>query len=372
MKKLIPVLLLIFSFLALAQENIYFVIRVDDIQSRNTVMLPRTLTGFQKAVENRGAKVSWAVIPHRIIESQNTDGEVVRDLKASVAKGHEIILHGYNHICIQCGQSSHEMVCTSQNYHFTKQQQLTFINDGLKILKDSLNYIPAAFVPPAHQADTTTYNALLEKGLGLISTTSETKKNIWKSLYNLAPNNEYTWSMTSANYQQSLVNAIKDVKATAAANGYYCLLLHDPFIREGYENGIVIKWTSELLDSLNAFYGNKIKYVTLSEAAKIFRTPAAGVAENGNINLTGYELMQNFPNPFNPSTSISYYMPVSGEVKITVYNSLGQVISQLAEGYMNAGVHTVNFNGKELTSGVYYCVMQSGSFIKTRKLILLK
>lgn len=373
MKKILLFLIpLLLNNIIFPQNNFYFVIRVDDIQSRSTTAIPKTIITFQQAVAARGGKVTWAVVPHRLIESQNSDGALVADLKKSIGKGNEISLHGYNHICLKCGSSGHEMVCASQNFHFTLTEQQKLIDDGLKILKDSLNYVPISFVPPAHVADTNTYQSLLDRKIELISTTGDTKKSIFKNLYNLAPNSEFTWNMTSANYQQNLVNALKEIKASAASNGYYCLLLHDPFIREGYENGVVIKWISELLDSLNAFYGQKIKYATLGEAAKLLAAPVNGVAQLSGQMPSGCALMQNYPNPFNPETTIRYFIPSASNVTVTVFNSLGRQVMCPVDGYKNAGMHSIVINGNSLSSGVYYYVMRTGSFMQARKFVLMK
>ncbi len=84
------------------QDSIVFIIRVDDVQSRNTTLVPRSINDFQNAVEARGGKVTWAVIPHRLIESQNYNGILSKELRNSINRGHEICMHGYNHICKRC------------------------------------------------------------------------------------------------------------------------------------------------------------------------------------------------------------------------------------------------------------------------------
>ncbi len=85
-----------------------------------------------------------------------------------------------------------------------------------------------------------------------------------------------------------------------------------------------------------------------------------------------YELRQNYPNPFNPSTSITFALPKGNKVKVTVYNQLGQQVAVLADGDYSAGVHTLNFNAVNFASGVYYYRIQAGSFIETKKMILMK
>ena len=85
-----------------------------------------------------------------------------------------------------------------------------------------------------------------------------------------------------------------------------------------------------------------------------------------------YVLCQNFPNPFNPSTTIKYELPKASQVSLTVYDVLGRGVSVLVNERTDAGVHEVKFGGSGLSSGVYFYRIQAGSFVQTRKLSLLK
>ena len=85
-----------------------------------------------------------------------------------------------------------------------------------------------------------------------------------------------------------------------------------------------------------------------------------------------YELNQNFPNPFNPNTVISYSLPLASYVKLIVYNTLGQAVKVLENGYQNAGSYSVNFNATELPSGTYYFKIEAGQFSQIKKMMLLK
>jgi len=87
---------------------------------------------------------------------------------------------------------------------------------------------------------------------------------------------------------------------------------------------------------------------------------------------SGYKLYQNFPNPFNPVTKIRFSIPVSSEIILEVYNTLGQKISTLASGKYNAGIYEVSFGASDLPSGVYICRLTSGKFMQTSKMILVK
>jgi hypothetical protein len=85
-----------------------------------------------------------------------------------------------------------------------------------------------------------------------------------------------------------------------------------------------------------------------------------------------FELSQNFPNPFNPATKINYSIPVLGKVKLSVYNSTGQLVDVLVNEVQSSGSYSVSFNGSNLSSGVYLYRIESGSYTETRKMILVK
>jgi len=87
---------------------------------------------------------------------------------------------------------------------------------------------------------------------------------------------------------------------------------------------------------------------------------------------TKYTLLQSYPNPFNPTTTIEYALPHSGEVSLIIYNLLGEEISRLVNGQQDAGYHNVSWNASNTSSGIYFYRLQSGDFIQTRKMLLLK
>jgi len=85
-----------------------------------------------------------------------------------------------------------------------------------------------------------------------------------------------------------------------------------------------------------------------------------------------FELSQNYPNPFNPSTKIQFNIPTAGNIKLIVYNLLGQNIKTLVSEFKESGTHSVNFDAAGLTSGVYIYKIESSGFTQTRKMTLLK
>jgi len=96
-----------------------------------------------------------------------------------------------------------------------------------------------------------------------------------------------------------------------------------------------------------------------------------GVSDD-NLESFSFELEQNFPNPFNPVTTISYKLPTSGFVSMKVYDELGVEINTLVCEFKTAGTYKINFDGNELSSGVYFYVMVFNDKSFVRKMLLLK
>jgi hypothetical protein len=85
-----------------------------------------------------------------------------------------------------------------------------------------------------------------------------------------------------------------------------------------------------------------------------------------------YSLDQNYPNPFNPSTQINFSLAKVSNVKLVIYNVLGQQVTTLIDTRMDAGPHTVRFDARNLASGVYFYRLDAGDFKANKKMLLLK
>jgi hypothetical protein len=88
--------------------------------------------------------------------------------------------------------------------------------------------------------------------------------------------------------------------------------------------------------------------------------------------VADFHLGQNFPNPFNPGTTIRFSVPASGPVTLKVYDLIGQEVATLVDGHLNAGVHQVRFNAGHLPSGMYFYTLEAGASSQTRRLMLVK
>lgn len=85
-----------------------------------------------------------------------------------------------------------------------------------------------------------------------------------------------------------------------------------------------------------------------------------------------FNLEQNYPNPFNPNTTISFQLPVSGHVKLKIYDVLGNEIATLIDEFKNAGKHNLVFNAENLSSGMYFYRLEADGVLKTMKMMLIK
>jgi len=83
-------------------------------------------------------------------------------------------------------------------------------------------------------------------------------------------------------------------------------------------------------------------------------------------------LYQNYPNPFNPVTQIKFDLAKTDNVKLCVYNINGQKVAELMNGVQNAGIHTIEFDGSKLNTGVYYYTLETDGIRHTQKMILTK
>ncbi len=104
---------------------------------------------------------------------------------------------------------------------------------------------------------------------------------------------------------------------------------------------------------------------------QLIKESAATSVENGELPLS-FALMQNYPNPFNPTTTINFTLANTSNVKLIVYNILGQKIATLIDTRLVAGAHTVLFDASKYSSGVYIYRLEAGDFRSSKKMVLIK
>jgi hypothetical protein len=85
-----------------------------------------------------------------------------------------------------------------------------------------------------------------------------------------------------------------------------------------------------------------------------------------------FELNQNYPNPFNPSTQLSYNLKTDANVKLTVFNLVGQSVRVLVDGFQTAGYYEVTFDANDLPAGIYLYKLQVGEYSSVKRMTLVK
>ena len=103
-----------------------------------------------------------------------------------------------------------------------------------------------------------------------------------------------------------------------------------------------------------------------------YTTVATSVKQIGSEVPQEFLLSQNYPNPFNPSTTISFAIPNQADVKLSIYNSIGEEVAELLNDNISAGFHEVTFDATNLTSGIYFYKISASNFASVKKMLLLK
>jgi len=117
---------------------------------------------------------------------------------------------------------------------------------------------------------------------------------------------------------------------------------------------------------------NLVGYTAFS-ATRSFRTVlTVNVEQVGGVVPKEYALRQNYPNPFNPTTTIQYDIPTGGPVSLKLYSILGEQVLVLVDQYQAPGRYVVRFNARSLPSGVYLYQLRAGSFVQTKRMVMVK
>jgi hypothetical protein len=127
-------------------------------------------------------------------------------------------------------------------------------------------------------------------------------------------------------------------------------------------------------------YNNDQDTLVVPALAYLDNAPDLGASETSITSLThfktqkpfGYRLEQNYPNPFNAATNFRFSIPAADRVVIEIYNLLGQKVMILLDEYLTAGVHQVRVETNDLATGIYLYQIKTGSFVQSRKMMLLR
>ncbi|MEO8232525.1 MAG: T9SS type A sorting domain-containing protein [Ignavibacteriota bacterium] len=170
-----------------------------------------------------------------------------------------------------------------------------------------------------------------------------------------------------------------NVTGSAKLNGTLKVYLTNGFIPSAGDSFVVLTTASTITDSFVTVNSQSGLYLTLKKNSNnvTLVVDSVGTISSVENNSTGeiptrYELSQNFPNPFNPSTNIQFSLPQTGFVKLEIFSITGERVDVLISEELGAGKYNYEWNGSNLSSGIYLYRLSTGSFVETRKMLLLK
>ena len=157
------------------------------------------------------------------------------------------------------------------------------------------------------------------------------------------------------------ISGRRDVTSTGGWQNWTPIPVEDVYLDEG-EHILRIEADS---DSDPNGWLFSVNYFDVTQNTSVSNEDVVGIP--GKI-----ELNQNYPNPFNPTTVISYSLPEASDVKVEVYNMLGQRVALLVDEMKQTGRHTISFDAENLSSGMYIYRLQADGFVQMRKMMLVK
>ena len=121
-----------------------------------------------------------------------------------------------------------------------------------------------------------------------------------------------------------------------------------------------------------AFLPGAKAVATSNKKTYLYNSEIEKKGSQDNTTIFTFELFNSFPDPFNPTATISYTLPKDVEVKLVVFNTLGKEVATLVDGYESAGYKSVTFDASNLPSGVYYYRLQADKFSDVKKMVFMK
>jgi len=155
-------------------------------------------------------------------------------------------------------------------------------------------------------------------------------------------------------------------------NGYFYSLGYNTYFWSSMEYDTMIAWNLNLYcsDSIIHLLSN---YKVGGFSVRCLKDGATGINDHSNNTLPkSFDLSQNFPNPFNPNTTICFTLPEKSRVVLSIFNEIGQKVAELFNGEKAAGSHSVEWNASKFVSGIYYYELKTEKFTSVKKLVLMK
>ncbi len=209
---------------------------------------------------------------------------------------------------------------------------------------------------------------------------SETGEDLWERIFNSDENlKDYARSIaldkkdnvyvTGGTHNSLSIGYCNTIKYSSAGEFKWVYKFDEPYHEFEKGNKIFVD------DSNNVFVGGDAAGLLNGWNFLVFKIKQdviTGIIKTHDNNPQDFLLSHNYPNPFNPSTTITFSLPEAANIKLTVFNAIGQEIAELLKGNVEAGNHSITFDADNLNSGIYFYKLETGKFVSIKKMILLK
>ncbi len=230
--------------------------------------------------------------------------------------------------------------------------------------------------PSDHTTDLTTVPTTIMSDSLNPNITVNTGENVVVALASVNGSNPLPVELTSFNASAISANQVKLSWSTATEKNNSGFVVERSVDNKAFNQIGFVKGNGTVSEISNysfvdkttaADYFYRLKQVDMDGSYNYSKVIEVNLAAN----LT-FSLAQNFPNPFNPSTTIKYSIAKAGFTKLTVYNSLGQAVKVLVNEVKTPGEYNITFDASHLSSGLYFYKLETDGFVKTNKMLLVK
>lgn len=248
-------------------KTVYVTVRVENIFMRNSSITPPEVDGFVDRCEKHGAKVMLSVVPHRLVEDQNKDGEMARALKRFIKHGHMVIMQSYKQQCSRCGSADHEYNCSADSVALPYSLEARELDEGKHWLEAAIDTSVRAFVSAGTdgQLFPQTVGILKHLGFRWIANNDVLLPEFSDTLSYFPSGMDYTRNLQDSTYARMLEKAKADFARAVASGNFFPLLVRDDFTRRNYNQGIAVKWIDEFLSFVDSFPHIAVRYVTVDD-----------------------------------------------------------------------------------------------------------
>lgn len=275
----------------MSDVRIDFTVRVDDIFNRGHPARPREVGGLLTLLERLGCRLILNVIPRRLIESPNVGGEMVRALQDAVARGHEVIQHGYDHCCSQCGDTGHQTWCPLLGRDQPLEPMIAEMRRGKEMLEAVIGKKVVVYGPTGVDLHTETLLTAVRR-VGYPATTGQpTEWHARLGLRVVETGSDYVFgARTQAEWEdgereaQAEFVAVAEQAKRAGTPGYFQLLLHDPFTRAAYGGGATLRYVERMVRWIQSYPGIEARNVVSLDVLEMTEADLAfGEPDNATL-----------------------------------------------------------------------------------------